>query len=235
MLIKADKIKYTKVNGQSSEGYVVAVVVSEDNVSINQDDSMFFSITEINHIKMLKSHKMRYSFLLGRFAAKYAVKEYVAISQNKDVAFNMIEIGSNINGKPIVFLDKKTTALAITVSHTDESVIALVGNEAFCFGVDCESNKSKNQMQLINWTQKEALGKFLGIGICARNNTYNSDIINIENELIEAHYNNFIDIYVYTACLKEYTISLAYHRKMEKCGVLNIFKLMACYLDNVTQ
>jgi len=103
-----------------------------------------------NEIEYLNSRKMRPEFVAGRFAAKEAVSKALGTGI-RGFQFRDIEIGKDLLGKPIVFLNGEAKRVGeklgnynihLSISHSKENAIAYAVLEVLQ-NEDCYSSKNE--------------------------------------------------------------------------------------------
>ncbi|MCP5463475.1 MAG: 4'-phosphopantetheinyl transferase superfamily protein [Deltaproteobacteria bacterium] len=133
-------------------------------------------------------HKRREQWLLARLAAKICYTDSLQ-DQGTRPSLSQIEIIKNQSGKPFLQINKKPLATALSITHTDEYVVAATSQNTNKFGIDLEIktrpigdwigrafSRKESQMlkdcsptQLLRcWTAKEAASKAFGTGLHGR-------------------------------------------------------------------
>jgi len=148
--------------------------------------ALFLTKKEIEIAKKMVFEKRRLSFLLGRYAAKQAICDFLTIT-NK----NQIEIRQGVFGQPIVVYNG-IEQIGIGITHTDDYAIAIAYLIDHPVGIDVESidnsktnlilskftafelslftsifssNAIRNKGATIFWTVKEAMAKCIKTGL----------------------------------------------------------------------
>lgn len=160
---------------------VFAVTFAHDFAKLAAQAPMFLAASELAYFTRLEHHRRRCSYLLGRYAAKLALRQALAEQDLK-----ILEIGSGVFGQPLVLHASRATP-GVTISHGADLAVAFAFPAGHPMGVDIEQIDSERldpirsvmsrrerawadqadpaTMCTLVWTAKEALSKTLLCGL----------------------------------------------------------------------
>jgi phosphopantetheinyl transferase (holo-ACP synthase) len=135
------------------------------------------SADELKKFHSVGSEKVKRQYCLGRILTKKALSSFVG-----DFAFGDVSVLNEKNGCPFIRSSEYVIEYAVSITHTNDVVAALVFKNDFSFGTDIESPREKAKEALeailtekepimrdlknltIAWTLKESLSKALNSG-----------------------------------------------------------------------
>jgi len=116
--------------GEAQLSAALAVVFDDQSLVLNELAGELLGPTEFAYFSTLPFGRRRHGYLLGRYAAKLALRDLL---QESD--FRIIEIGRGVFDQPIVlFVQKK--GWGVTISHTDSLAFALPFPTGHPMGID---------------------------------------------------------------------------------------------------
>jgi 4'-phosphopantetheinyl transferase len=170
--------------GEAQLSAALAVVFDDQSLVLHELARELLGPTEFAYFSTLSSGRRRHGYLLGRYAAKLALR---GLLQESD--FRIIEIGRGVFDQPIVLFAQKQ-GWGVTISHTGSLAFALAFPAGHPMGIDAEridsscietilSQLSEQEIEWIEnanvehkpelatalWTSKEALSKILCTGL----------------------------------------------------------------------
>lgn len=180
-------IKLKNVYGQEIEGNFSICVVHNPHSNVRQFSNNVMELlndSEKRYICLKKNDRRIESYLLGRIATKYALN-HLGTFTYKD-----IYVVNGVTGRPIIKYQGKNSCFSLSITHTGNIGVAIVFDHEYMFGIDIEkidvgkcdaiySQLIGSEKKLVNeynekehilflmWSAKEALGKYLGIGLSA--------------------------------------------------------------------
>ena len=189
----------------------VLVMAFEDGLdSLNELAAEFLGPIETTYFSALRSERRRKSYLLGRYAAKLALRGPLAEPDPKG-----IEIVKGVFEQPIVHSVRKG-GWGVTISHADSLAVCLAFPAGHPFGVDVEridqarqetilsqlspeetgwvesSTTDRHRVATALWAAKEALSKVLTTGLMTPLRIYNlSEFSPIGSGAWEGLFQNF--------------------------------------------
>lgn len=200
------------------------------------------SVCNLNEIKvwntlLKKKSKIRDEWLLGRIAAKEAVKRHCQSLYGLNIYLHEIEISHDVNGKPLVIaqkLEKQAIKCEISISHSNNNAIAAVVPFSEAIGIDIEFiNDIKSDLDIIFdaseinilntsingknrilfFSAKESASKSLGISFLS--DVYEWKVFNIDDRhnVITILYRDIL-LRVHFKIFKDYLITLCRHSKV---------------------
>lgn len=99
---------------------------------------------EFSYIDSMKFLKRKSDFLSGRLAGKKAVNRLLTKDRVKGeefLSFNNIEIKRTVTGRPLVFINKASTDLLISITHTEGVAASYVCNKKEFKGIGIDIEK----------------------------------------------------------------------------------------------
>ncbi|HDR8161555.1 TPA: 4'-phosphopantetheinyl transferase superfamily protein [Bacillus cereus] len=189
---------------------------------------------ETHYYNILKFKRRMHSYILGRFAAKNAIKEIVG----SDISFNHIQIVSGVFNHPVVF-HTLCNNVQVSITHSGMFGGAISFLESTPMGVDLEEIKNENldllasQMTInekniicalpyseiasytILWTAKEALSKVLKTGLTTPFYFLEISELQLKNDSVIGLYKNYPQYSVCCFILDTYVCSIAYPKLCE--------------------
>ena len=188
--------------------------------------------SEAAYFSTLSSARRQNSYLLGRYAAKLALKDALSESDLRS-----IEIVRGVFEQPIVQY-RRTGGWGVTISHTDSLAVGLAYPAGHPMGVDVEridrarqeailSQLSPQEIDWIDssaddrdtvatalWAAKEALSKVLTTGLMSPVRIYNlSEFSQIDSGMWEGLFENFAQYKVRVWVGSSYALSIAMPKK----------------------
>ena len=193
----------------------------------------FLNINEEKYYSGLHHERKKKSYLLGRHAAKVAVKAALNLENLKDA-----EISNGIFEQPVIRC-KKNISSQISLSHCDNIGIAIVFPDTLIVGVDIEKvniqryhllrklisdseksilleeSESNIKMLTVMWSVKEALSKCIKTGFTIPMSFFEIKNLSHKNEVFTGHFIHFIQ-YQYVAFEQDnYVIAIVYPSQMQ--------------------
>jgi 4'-phosphopantetheinyl transferase len=110
----------------------LTVVFADQSLVFDELAGELLGPTEFSYFCTLRSACRQQSYLLGRYAAKLALRDLL---QESD--FRIIEIARGVFDQPIVLFAQKQR-WGVTISHTDSLAVALAFQAGHPMGVDAE-------------------------------------------------------------------------------------------------
>ncbi len=92
---------------------------------------------ETSHLSGLRVPKRRADWRLGRWTAKCALADHLALSNTAEI-FSKIEIRPTTSGAPEAFVDDIRANISISLSHSDGFAVCALGPRETSFGCDLE-------------------------------------------------------------------------------------------------
>jgi 4'-phosphopantetheinyl transferase len=189
----------------------VLVMAFEDGLdSLNELAAEFLGPIETEYLSTLRSERRRNSYLLGRYAAKLALREPLSEPDPKG-----IEIVKGVFEQPIVRSGRKG-GWGVTISHAGSLAVCLAFPSEHPLGVDVERIDEARQETILSqlspreigwvessatdrqrvttalWAAKEALSKVLTTGLMTPIHIYNlSEFSRIDSGIWEGWFQNF--------------------------------------------
>lgn len=187
-----------RLSGYWSVNRMVCRIETVDLTSLPPADGIL-SERERSYFEKLRFPKRRTEWLGGRFALKKAICGLLPISR-----LDLIEVLPTEGGKPCLSVKGEKSSLAFSISHSHGFAVAAVSQDDDYIGIDLEkiehrieawaqdffhpSELSAREDKALTalWTQKEALVKLLGKGLCL--NSYDVRFVKGKAEFYgEAH------------------------------------------------
>jgi 4'-phosphopantetheinyl transferase len=188
----------------------------------------FLGPLETVYLSKLRSERRRKSYLLGRYAAKLALREPLSEQDPKRV-----EILKGVFEQPIVHSRGKG-GWGVTISHSDSLAVCIAFPAGHPFGVDVERIDQARQETILSqlspqeidwvesapidgqrvatalWASKEALSKVLTTGLMTPLHIYNlSEFSRIDSGIWEGRFQNFGQYKVRVWAGASYVFSIA--------------------------
>lgn len=224
--IKKPILEYS---GTSSELVICICRLKEYDSSEVAPD--FLGCQEREFYKNLRYDRKRKSYLLGRYAAKNAVKTALKLE-----SLTEIEIFNGIFDQPLIGCDKSKNLL-ISISHCEDTGIAVAFPDSLSIGIDIEKinpekyqllenmlkNSEKDCLEMdegVNikivtmlWAVKEALSKSIKTGL-----TLSMDFFETKNQIKKDNYfrgefTHFIQYQYLAVEINTYIVALVYPAK----------------------
>jgi phosphopantetheinyl transferase len=188
---------------------------------------------ELEKLAALKFDRRRLSFLLGRFAAKAALRCWVGQGQPTDW-----EIASGVFGQPLV-RGPHAADLTVSLAHAQESGAALVTERGHPVGVDFETVAIERIEALrsqvvpeevvlakalvpeeieyltLLWTAKEALSKATGTGMMTPFPLMSLETLKQERGWLISEFKNFGQYRAWSVRLSDVWLSVVLPKKTE--------------------
>lgn len=202
----------------------------------------FLSQSEQIELLQKKYNRMKKGYLLGRFAAKEAIRNL-----NSQYDRNQIVLSNGIFGQPYL-KEPLDNTIKITLSHSDGLGLAFAYPNYFCAGIDIQKVDSKstkaiksmltkeeiefvdlyknniNEIYTMIWSIKEAVSKCIMTGLTAPFNIFSLNTIVEEENYIMGTFKNFTQYQYISFMYKTYCISLVYPKTTKL--VTDIFKII---------
>src|SRR5260370_4506801 len=188
----------------------------------------FVGPLENAYCSTLRSERRQKSYLLGRYAAKLALREPLSERNRK-----VVEILKGVCEQPIVQSERKG-GWGVTISHSDSLAVCLAFPAGHPFGVDVERIDQARQETILSqlspqeiswvksaptdgqrvatalWASKEALSKVLTTGLMTPLHIYNlSEFSRIDSGIWEGCFQNFGQYKVRVWAGASYVLSIA--------------------------
>jgi 4'-phosphopantetheinyl transferase len=206
----------------------LVMVFAEDTGWLNELAAQFLGPIEAAYFSTLSSERRRKSYLLGRYAAKLALREPLAEPDPK-----CIEIVKGVFEQPIVHFGR-TGGWGVTISHSDSLAVCLAFPVGHPMGVDVERIEEARQKTILSqlspqeiswvesaatdrqrvatalWAAKEALSKVLTTGLMTPFQVYNlSEFSRIDSGIWEGLFQNFAQYKVRVWAGATFVLSIA--------------------------
>jgi len=164
---------------------------------------------EVSYYRSLHFQKRKIDFLLGRFAAKKALEQFL-----RGCDFSRIEIFSGVFHQPVV-RSPSLDRLSVSITHSNGIALALAHSDAHPMGIDVEaiipsrinvlasemtgrervfldaSGDEKVSSYTHAWTAKEALSKVLRLGLACPFEILELSFLKKTGSLREGRFANF--------------------------------------------
>jgi 4'-phosphopantetheinyl transferase len=191
----------------------------------------FLHANEKKYFNNIAHKKRQYSYLLGRYCAKYAISALTFSNKHTNV---LVEPG--IFQQPIIY-SLEYPNLQVSISHTENIGAAVAFPEAHPMGIDIEKitpDKEKEMLSLtttaerkligslsINitshlaliWTAKEALSKAIRCGFMVSFAMLETQEIMIEGDLIRTYFKHLGQYQALSFLMDHYVCSIVLPRK----------------------
>lgn len=200
-------------------------IVSADFAVLQAQETQILHELERTVYAQYKTDKRKHSFLLGRYSAKLALKEPLAME-----TLAKIHIENGVFQHPVV--KNNATDFRVSISHGDKLGASLAYPEQHPMAIDVEQiqaessiaiqdNLTKNELNLIEksnstldfifrlWSAKEALSKIMKTGLTIPLEFYEIAELSNENEIYICKFKHFIQYKVYSLKVKNYIFSIA--------------------------
>ncbi len=122
-------------------------------------DYGFLSQKEMDRLKNLKLEKRRKDWLLGRYAIKSLIQEYLSLSHHQKISLNSIEIDNYEDGAPFYRLigmrDFQEKLSYISISHSHETALCAISD--FAIGIDLEFVETRSDAFIRDFFSEEEL------------------------------------------------------------------------------
>jgi len=115
--------------GEAQLSAALAIVFDDQSLVLNELDELL-GPTEFAYFSTLPFGRRRRGYLLGRYAAKLALRDLL---QESD--FRIIEIARGVFEQPIVLFARKQ-GRGVTISHTDSLAFVLAFPRGHPMGID---------------------------------------------------------------------------------------------------
>lgn len=197
--------------------------------------SMLSSV-ELDRLFRIKNEHARRSFLVGRYAAKYAMDGLFPGRSVRDII-----VTNGIFHEPVVDL------YDISISHTDKFGAAIVSRTKSYLGIDVEMNDAKHNqsiemvlseqekemlckknLHIMGWTVKEAISKVLRTGMTTDYKVYEINKIYEENDMYISFYSHFTQYKAISILVKGIWITIAvpklYDIQLDVAKIIEFFE-----------
>ena len=207
----------------------VLVIVFEGGLgSLNELADEFLGPVETAYFSTLRSERRRKSYLLGRYAAKVALREPLSEPDPK-----RMEILKGVFEQPIVQSEQKS-GWGVTISHSNSLAVCLAFPAGHPFGIDVEWIDPARQETILSqlspeeigwvksaatdrhrvatalWAAKESLSKVLTTGLMTPLHIYNlTKFSGIDSGIWEGQFQNFGQYKVLVWAGSTYVLSIA--------------------------
>jgi 4'-phosphopantetheinyl transferase EntD len=209
--------------------YSILCFIEADFFTLQDNARNFLHLQEFYELETFPSENRKYSYLLGRYAAKKALAQH-------NISISPIDtlIKSGTFRQPVTYCPGKEN-IQITSSHCGQRAVALTFPETHPMGLDLEitdpnynsiietyltySEKellgtikafSHDRSCTIFWTVKEALSKALRIGFTSPLEIYEIDNIQIEKNYWVSEFKYFPQYQGYSFSIGDLICSLVY-------------------------
>jgi phosphopantetheinyl transferase len=192
---------------------------------------IYLHYSELQELATYEFELKRHSFLLGRFAAKQALLQYVEKLSLKPCHFL---IQNRSDGTPFVYQKN----VNLTLSHSHNIGIACVSMPTLQLGIDIEFKTHFDSMDLdhnffsleeygqifnksllpesvikcILWSAKEALVKYLKVGLSVDFNILSIDTVIMQKNFIEIYFKYFRSLKVITYQVEDLVLSFCINK-----------------------
>jgi 4'-phosphopantetheinyl transferase len=231
--------------GEAQLSAALAVVIDDQCLVLNELARELLGPTEFAYFSTLPFGRRRQGYLLGRYAAKLALRDLL---QESDL--RIIEIARGVFDQPIVLFAQKQ-GWSVTISHADSLAFALAFPTGHPMGIDAEridstcfeaifSQLSKREIGWIEnadvehkpklatalWTSKEALSKILCTGLTSPLQIYSLAEFNlIRLGTWEGLFQNFGQYKAMASICSTYALSIVLPRRSVMSGACDIGEL----------
>jgi 4'-phosphopantetheinyl transferase len=232
--------------GEAKLNAALAVVFDDESLVLNELAGELLGPTEFAYFSALPFGRRRQGYLLGRYAAKLALRDLL---QESDL--RIIEIGRGVFDQPIVLVAQKQ-GWGVTISHTGSLAFALAFPMGHPMGIDAElidstcyeailSQLSKREIGWIEnanverkpglatalWTSKEALSKILCTGLTSPIQIYSLAEFNlIRSGTWEGLFQNFGQYQTMASIGSSYALSIVLPRNSVMGGGYDIGEIL---------
>lgn len=234
MTVSGPVIKKTllllRKNWTSEATLFKAMLSLEELVSLAPE---YIHPAELDYANRPMASERKYSYLLGRFCAKQALKAQLNFPTMSDIF-----IQQGVFNQPVLS-GPGTQDTQISIAHSGNLGVAIAYPTGHPMGIDIErinpkresilkkildpqelpilSTQGTDPLTLLTWiwTAKEALGKTLCTGLTVPFSLYEVQDVQIEKGLITATYKNFRQYKVVSYCWEEAVVSIALPRQTQ--------------------
>jgi len=236
--------------GEAQLSAALAVVFDDQSLVLNELAGELLGPTELAYFSTLPLGRRRHGYLLGRYAAKLALRDLL---QESD--FRIIQIGRGVFDQPLVLFAQKQ-GWGITISHTDSLAFALAFPTGHPMGIDAEridstcletrfSQLSERETEWIEtanlkrkpglatalWTSKEALSKILCTGLTSPIQIYSLAEFNLIGlGTWEGLFQNFGQYKAIASICSSYALSIVLPRNSVLGGAGDIGEMISARL-----
>ncbi len=254
--ITSHKIFGKDAYDQTISGQSVICVSCNDCASIAefaQKNDHLLAASERTFLSHIRSERRMESFLLGRVSTKHAYRRYSAINGLRQYRYDDLHIEYSCTGKPILFDQEENSGCQVTITHSETMGISLVSDSRFLFGIDLEWKSQKKSdsvraflsaeeqelsdgtqvkdMELLFWSAKEALGKYLGIGLSAGPDIFKIDRTERQGRFYEVSFLNLTRHRVIGYVSTEFVLALAYYERMSLESLKQMMEAAIDYME----
>lgn len=224
----------------------LAIVFDDQYLVLNELAGELLGPTEFAYFSTLRFGRRRQGYLLGRYAAKLALRDLL---QESD--FRIIEIARGVFDQPIVLFAQKQ-GWGVTISHTDSLAVALAFPTGHPMGIDAEridstrfetivsqlsereiewvetaNAESKPELATALWTSKEALSKILCTGLMSPIQIYSLAEFNfIRSGTWEGLFQNFGQYKAMASIGSSYALSIVLPRRSVVGGACDMGEIL---------
>lgn len=191
-------------------------------------------LEEINEFNRMRYEKRKRDFLMGRYCAKFALKEIV-----HDISIPDICIHNGFFKQPIIEYSININC-DVSISHCECYGISIAFPNELMVGIDVEMIRERSmntiksqltqtekkqidlfqntQLYTVMWTIKEALSKALKIGFTVPLNIYEIDKIRYDGLLYNCTFVNFPQFQAVAYIIKCYVVTIVYPANLKLTG-----------------
>ncbi len=116
----------------------VTVYILTQTIADLPADESWLSSGERIHVASLRFPKRRKDWVLGRWTAKRAIRSFLALNSRAAPEYTEIDISSATDGAPAVTLGGSPASVALSLSHSAEKGMCVVGPLHLALGCDLE-------------------------------------------------------------------------------------------------
>lgn len=228
MLIERHELYVTLLNGTATKATAAICLTDSKEAGMQNENGAFFSQNEKSRYDSMRAEKLKRNFALGRTAVKHAVMKYYEADA---LSPELIEICNTLTGKPYVCIDRKPCGISVSLSHSGETAVAIAGDAALCFGIDMECGAVQSREKLAEWVAREAVGKYLGIGLTAKKGVYLTDVFSDDRRMMIRRCCVFSGISVGIVFADCCVIALAHDRRIKEACIRKLLLSAKAYMD----
>lgn len=188
------------------------------NLSNQVPDIPFLHEKEKQHLKGLTYERRIKSYLLGRYAAKQAVSQFVGVDD-----LTQIHIENGIFNQPIV----SGYDIQISLAHSDNLAVAIAFDPRVLIGIDVEKRNRIVEFELTEdeqalgrdplllWTMKESLSKVLKTGLTVPLEILEVKEINEKQGMFSSTFTHFFQYQTLSWLWPDYAFSITYPKNTQ--------------------
>lgn len=149
---------------------------------------------------------------------------------------------------------EKISECQVTITHSEKIGISIVSDPRFVFGIDLEwknqwksdsihnffSEKeqellkisNENKLELLFWSSKEALGKYLGIGLSADPIIFEITNVKQHKDFYEVSFRNFLRHKVLGYQSPEFVLAVAYYDRVSRKSIESLVESISYTIES---